>query len=76
MDGLITDLIEYARTRLGKSIEVVPKQGDLGKLCREVYEVARTAHPKHDFVYKSAGDLMAAFDNARMDQVLTSLLST
>ncbi len=75
MDGLITDLLEYTRTRLGKGIEVVAEPGNLGALCRDAFEEARTAHPDHHLVYESVGNLTAAFDSARMDQVLTNLLN-
>lgn len=75
MDGLITDLLEYARTRLGRGIAVVAKPGDFGALCQEAFEEARTAYPDHHLVYESSGDLSAVFDIPRMDQVVSNLLN-
>ncbi len=57
MDGLITDLLQYTRTRLGRGIEAIPKTGDFGALFQEALEGLRVAHPDHHLVYESSGDL-------------------
>jgi len=74
MESLITDLVEYTRMRLGNGTEIAAKPGDLDCVCREAFTAARMAHPAHQFVYQSGGEMNAAFDSARMKQVLTNLL--
>ncbi len=75
MRRMITDLLEYTRTRLGRGIEVVPAPGDFSALCREAFEEIEVAHPNRAFESKVSSDLTTRFDSARMRQVLTNLLS-
>jgi len=74
MERLICDLIEYTRMRLGNGTVLVAQRGDLDRVCRESFAAAKMAHPAHYFVYQGAGETNAAFDSARMNQVLTNLL--
>ena len=75
MTEMITDLLEYTRTRLGRGIEVLPEPGDIGDVCEECLEQTRIAHPKTSFEFSRTGDLSARFDAARIRQVLTNLLT-
>jgi signal transduction histidine kinase len=45
MARMISDLLDYTRTRLGAGMPVSPAPTDLGSLCRAIYEEYRTAHP-------------------------------
>jgi signal transduction histidine kinase len=71
---MITDLLEYTRSRLGRGIEVLPRRGDLGELCVEALDEMRAAYPLRAFEGDFAGDLVASFDAPRMRQVLVNLL--
>lgn len=75
MRRMITDLLEYTRTRLGRGIEVVPVAGDFSALCREALEEIEAAHPTRAFEAQVPTGLPARFDAARMRQVFTNLLS-
>jgi signal transduction histidine kinase len=75
MNDMITDLLEYTRTRLGKGIEVVRRRGELSALCREVLEELQAAHPSREFESDISTQIIAMFDAARMRQVLTNLLA-
>jgi signal transduction histidine kinase len=75
MEEMITDLLEYTRTRLGRGMEVSPQPGNLGTLCGEILEEARAAHPGMRLEYAGGGDLVAVFDHARIRQVLINLLN-
>ena len=75
MRRMITDLLEYTRTRLGRGIEVVPVPGDFSALCREAFEEIEAAHPNRAFESRVPSDLTTTFDSSRMRQVLTNLLS-
>jgi len=74
MGQMITDLLEYTRTRLGRGIEVVRTPADLSALCRDVFEEIEAACPDRSFIAEIAHQLTAPFDAARMRQVLTNLL--
>ena len=74
MEDMITDLLEYTRTRLGRGIEVDPKAGDVGALCAQAIDEISAAHPNRSVGLFIDGDLHAPFDAARMRQVLTNLL--
>jgi signal transduction histidine kinase len=71
---MITDLLEYTRSRLGRGIEVRRQPGDLGDLCRYAIDEMRAAYPARTFAGELAGDLAARFDAARMRQMLVNLL--
>lgn len=75
IDQMITDLLEYTRTRLGRGIEVVPGRGDFAALCHEAFEEVRAAYPRRALVSAISGDLSAMFDAPRMRQVLINLLT-
>jgi signal transduction histidine kinase len=75
MAQMITDLLEYTRTRLGRGIEIVPTDGDFAALCREVFEEVQAAHPDREFIAHLPSSCAARFDAPRMRQVLSNLFS-
>lgn len=75
MNRLITDLLEYTRTRLGAGIPVVRSLCDLGPTCEEALEVVRAAYPEQEFVCTMSGDLNVEADAPRIQQVLSNLLN-
>ena len=75
MSRLITDLLEYTRTRLGAGIPVDRSDCDLGPVCEAALEDIRAGNPQQQFVQRMSGDLNLQADAARMQQVLSNLLS-
>ena len=75
MGQMISDLLEYTRTRLGRGIEVVPASADLATLCRDVLEEIQAAYPDRVFVTSIPSRVATRLDAPRMRQVLTNLLS-
>ncbi|MGH8029362.1 MAG: sensor histidine kinase, partial [Arenimonas sp.] len=71
---MITDLLEYTRSRLGRGIQVVPQSSDLGTLCNDALDEMRAAYPTQIFESTASGDLVIAIDAPRMRQVLVNLL--
>jgi signal transduction histidine kinase len=71
---MITDLLEYTRSRLGRGIQVVPQSSDMVDLCSDVLDEMRAAYPDQAFAAAASGDLVIAFDAPRMRQVLVNLL--
>jgi signal transduction histidine kinase len=72
---MITDLLEYTRTRLGRGIEVTPQPGNLGKICAEVFDQVNAAYPSRKFEAEIDTAIFLDFDAPRMRQVLTNLLT-
>jgi len=72
---MVTDLLEYTRTRLGRGIHVQPKPGDFAALFHEVFDEVCTAYPERVLRAEIPERLPCDFDAPRMRQVLTNLLS-
>lgn len=75
MNDLITDLLEYTKTRLGRGIEVVRTEGNFAAFCEEVVDEARVGHARRHFNYTSSGARAVLYDADRMRQVLSNLLN-
>ncbi|HYD95556.1 MAG TPA: HAMP domain-containing sensor histidine kinase [Noviherbaspirillum sp.] len=75
MNAMIKDMLEFTRSRLGKSIPVAPKPAHCGAICHGVMEDVRAAHPRREFVYEESGDLACRVDAGRLHQVLWNLLN-
>lgn len=75
MSHLITDLLEYTRSRLGAGIPIELADCDLGPLCEEAMESVRTSHPEQTFKFHASGDLHLQADGRRLQQVLSNLLN-
>ena len=75
MNRLITDLLEYTRTRLGAGIPIDRTACDLGPVCEASLEDTRAGNPEQQFVQRMSGDLNLQADAARLQQALSNLLS-
>jgi signal transduction histidine kinase len=74
MNRLITDLLEYTRTRLGAGIPIERAACDLGPVCEASLEDIRAGNPEQQFVQQISGDLNLQADAACMQQALSNLL--
>lgn len=75
INGMVTDLLEYTRTRLGRGIEVVREPGDFSTLCQEAFDEVCAAYPLRSLLAEIPHGVPLSFDAPRMRQVLTNLLS-
>lgn len=75
MNRLITDLLEYTRTRLGAGIPIDRAACDLGPVCEAALEDIRAGNPDLLFEQRMSGDLSLQADAARLQQALSNLLS-
>jgi signal transduction histidine kinase len=74
MGEMVSDLIDFTRTRLGDGVPIARAPMDLGVAIHEVIEEIRLAHPLHRLRSSTNGDLHGAWDEGRMKQVLTNLI--
>ena len=74
MSGMIKDLLEYTRARLGRAIPISPEAGSMEEICRVAFHEIRAVHPERSFKLETSGDLSGRFDADRFQQVLMNLL--
>jgi len=74
MGGLIGDLLDFTRTRLGKGIPVTCEQTDLAWLVRQAVDQASAYHPERSITLDATGDPAGQWDTARIGQVFSNLI--
>lgn len=74
MKEMISDLLDFASTKLGDTLPVSKIQMDLGDSCRAVTEEIAALHPERHVQFESQGDLSGRWDPARVVQLLSNLL--
>jgi PAS domain S-box-containing protein len=73
MRRMISDLLDFARGRLGGGIPISARLVDLGMLCREVVEELEAGRPGREVVLKAEGNLQGEWDADRLSQLLINL---
>ncbi|HET9594716.1 MAG TPA: HAMP domain-containing sensor histidine kinase, partial [Anaeromyxobacteraceae bacterium] len=75
MGRIIDDLLSYTRTRLGGGIPVERAATDLGAVVRRMVDELAAAHPEAQVLVETEGDLSGRWDPARLEQVVSNLVS-
>jgi signal transduction histidine kinase len=73
MKRMISDLLDFARGRLGGGIPLSPGPLDLASLCREVAEELEAGRPGREVGLELEGDLQGEWDADRLSQLLINL---
>ena len=74
MQGLLDDLTEFNRTKLGLGINVSPTQIDLADVLAEELDELRAIHPERQIESHVTGDLRGIWDRQRLQQLLGNLV--
>jgi len=74
MARMISDLLDYTRTRLGAGMPVDPKPMDAGAMCRELQDEFRTANPTRVFQCEADGEVSGNWDADRLRQAVSNLM--
>ena len=74
MDGLIGDLVDFTRTRLGTGIPITRAPMDMETTCRQTIDELVAFHPRTEVSFQATGELRGAWDSGRIAQVLSNLL--
>ena len=74
MTRMITELLDFTRSRLGGGIPLTPGAMDLGGVTRQVVEELELVHPSRVVKVTATGTLTGAWDADRLSQVLSNLL--
>lgn len=75
MDEIVRDLLDFSTSHLGDGIPVDPHMVDLLEICRNVVEEARTYNPDRKILLTTDGQLVGAWDGARIAQAFSNLIS-
>ncbi|HYO57328.1 ATP-binding protein [Archangium sp.] len=73
MKRMISDLLDFARGRLGGGIPISPRAVVLTALCREVVEELEAGRPGREVELEMEGDLRGEWDADRLSQLLINL---
>jgi PAS domain S-box-containing protein len=74
MARLISDLLDYARTRAPGGLPVVLTRSDVHVVSRDSVEECRAAHPSYAIELSTSGDGKGSWDADRIEQALTNLI--
>ncbi|RZF26683.1 sensor histidine kinase [Paraburkholderia sp. UYCP14C] len=74
MQGLLDDLCDFNRTKLGLGINIVPGDVDLAEVLADLVDQLRAAHPGHRIVLEAHGDLHGIWDAHRIQQLVGNLV--
>ncbi|MES3036246.1 MAG: sensor histidine kinase [Gemmatimonadota bacterium] len=74
MQGMIDDLLDFTRSRLGAGIGVALAEIDLRAMVQEAVDEVVVAFPRHQFLLEPGQELRGPGDPARLRQVLANLL--
>ncbi|OAI54422.1 hypothetical protein AYO47_02940 [Planctomyces sp. SCGC AG-212-M04] len=74
MERMISDLLDYTRTRLGAGMPVSPAPMDLAGVGRELIAEYRAAHPDREIEFRTDGDLKGRWDFDRIRQAMSNLM--
>ena len=75
MNGMVDDLLDFTRTRIGSGLGISKTETEIGQVVREAVDEARGAHPGCVFELTLEGSLIGQYDPSRIKQVLANLLS-
>jgi sigma-B regulation protein RsbU (phosphoserine phosphatase) len=75
VSAMIHDLLDFTQARLGGSIPLGRKPGDLHAVIRQVVEQLQVAHPDRTFDLRQEGNAQGSWDAGRMAQAVGNLLS-
>jgi signal transduction histidine kinase len=74
MEGLISDLLDFTRARLGAGIPITRTDVDLEAECRKTVDEIAAFHPGSNVSFQTTGEVRGFWDGARIAQALSNLL--
>lgn len=75
MRRMVGDLLDLTRTRFGKTIPVKLERLDLAAVCKSAVEEIAAGRPARIIRCSTSGDLHGCWDEARLHQLVSNLVS-
>ena len=75
MNEMVSDLLDFARTRFGDTIPVETDEMDVGRMLRDVISEVTASHPDSKPQLETLGSLRGEWDCERLTQAMTNLIS-
>ncbi|VTT99024.1 histidine kinase : ATP-binding region ATPase domain protein OS=Gemmatimonadetes bacterium KBS708 GN=J421_6171 PE=4 SV=1: HisKA: HATPase_c [Gemmataceae bacterium] len=72
--GIVNDLLDLTRARLGAGIPLACAEMDLGEVGRQTVEEVAAYHPDRDLRFEASGPVRGSWDAARLGQALSNLV--
>ena len=73
--GMLNDLSDFTRTRLGSILGYERERSNVAELCRAVVEELQTAYLMRTITFSESGDTTALVDTKRVRQLLSNLVA-
>ena len=74
MELIISDLLDFTRSRLGAGVPIVRAEMDLVEICQETIDEITSFHPGCVVVFDATEPLRGAWDRGRIGQALSNLI--
>ena len=74
MATMVSDLLEFVRSRLGATLPIERKPMEMAAACHDAIDAASAGHPGCDPEFSTSGDTQGEWDRARIDQLLQNLI--
>lgn len=74
MQQMISDLLDFTRSRLGGGMPIEPHPVDLREVVQAAADEVTTSHPERAIHVEISGDLHGKLDSRRIGQALSNLL--
>lgn len=75
MGRMITDILDFARTRLGGGLPVARQPMDFAEVCQAALEELQVSAPERSLQFEAHGDTRGSWDPDRVSQVLGNLVA-
>jgi signal transduction histidine kinase len=75
LSGMLDDLRDYTRMRLGGPVRIGSEPCDVGGLVREIVDELAAIYPSRNVVAECSGDLTAHVDARRIRQLVSNLVA-
>jgi len=75
MGRMISDILDFARSRLGGGIPVERQRMNLAEVSQTALEELQVSHPERQLILESSGDTSGEWDPDRVSQVLGNLVA-
>ena len=74
MNSLVSDLLDFTRSRLGRGIPIVRADMDIARVCRQTVEEIAALHPQRVVNFDASGDVHGQWDRARITQAFSNVI--